>query len=135
MNNTVLNNLQLYKSKYFSGLTDENMLSNALLTQPHQVSTVMSYIFGRYENNTLDYLTMGMGKTITIDSSMLNITPGEQNTSSKLKFNLRSSLGGQHTIHLPENAILQTVSINIMKYFLAVFHQTNWQKGLIPIAI
>jgi hypothetical protein len=68
MNNTVLNNLQLYKSKYFSGLTDENMLSNALLTQPHQVSTVLSYIFGRYENNTLDFLTTGMGKTITVEN-------------------------------------------------------------------
>ncbi len=68
MNNNVLNDLQLYKSKYFSGLTDENMLSNALLTQPHQVSTVLSYIFGRYENNTLDFLTTGMGKTITVEN-------------------------------------------------------------------
>lgn len=68
MNNNVLNNLQLYKSKYFSGLTDENMLSNALLTEPHQVSTVLSYIFGKYENNTLDYLTTGMGKTITVEN-------------------------------------------------------------------
>ena len=68
MINTVLNNLQLYKTKYFSGLTDQNMLSNALLTQPYQVSTVLSYIFGRYENNTLDFLTTGMGKTITIEN-------------------------------------------------------------------
>lgn len=52
------------------------------------------------------------GKTITIDSSTLTITPGEQNTASSLEFNLRSSLGGQHTIHLPDDAVLQTVSIN-----------------------
>ncbi|MCW8931214.1 MAG: hypothetical protein OQL19_13355 [Gammaproteobacteria bacterium] len=52
------------------------------------------------------------GKTITIDSSVLTITPGELNTASNLEFNLRSSLGGQHVIHLPENAVLQTVSIN-----------------------
>ncbi|MCK5648124.1 MAG: hypothetical protein KAI22_04525, partial [Gammaproteobacteria bacterium] len=52
------------------------------------------------------------GKTITIDSSELTITPGEQNTAAELKFNLRSSLGGQHSIHLPDNALLQSVSIN-----------------------
>lgn len=68
MNNNVLNDLVLYKTKYFSGLTDENMLSNALLTEPHQVSTVMSYIFGRYENTTLDFLTNGMGKTMVIEN-------------------------------------------------------------------
>lgn len=52
------------------------------------------------------------GKTITIDSSELTITPGEQNTAAELLFNLRSSLGGQHNIHLPDNAVLQHVSIN-----------------------
>lgn len=52
------------------------------------------------------------GKTLTIDSSTLALTPGEQITSAKLQFNLRSSLGGQHVIHLPENADLQTVTIN-----------------------
>ncbi len=68
MNNNVLNDLVLYKSKMFSGLTDENMLANALLTRPHEVTTVLSYIFGRYENNTLDFLTTGMGKTLTIEN-------------------------------------------------------------------
>lgn len=52
------------------------------------------------------------GKTITIDSSTLTLEPGEQITTAKLNFNLRSSLGGQHTIQLPENIKLQTVSIN-----------------------
>lgn len=68
MDVTVLNDLQLYKTKFFSGLTDENMLSNALVTEPHQVSNVLSYIFGRYETNTIDFLTSGMGKTITIQN-------------------------------------------------------------------
>ncbi len=68
MNNNVLNDLVLYKSKQFSGLVDENMLANALATRPHQVSTVLSYIFGRYENNTLDFLTSGMGKTMTVEN-------------------------------------------------------------------
>jgi hypothetical protein len=68
MNNTVLNTLQLYKSKWFSDLVDENMLSNALLTRPHEVSTVLSYIFGRYENNSINFLTQGLGKTMTIEN-------------------------------------------------------------------
>lgn len=52
------------------------------------------------------------GKTLTIDSSTLILTPGEQITAAKLVFNLRSSLGGQHVIHLPVDADLQTVKIN-----------------------
>lgn len=68
MNNNVLNSLQLYRSKWFSDLVDENMLSNALLTKPHEVSTVLSYIFGTYENNTVDFLTAGLGKTITVEN-------------------------------------------------------------------
>jgi len=68
MENNVLNGLQLYRSKWFSDLVDENMLSSALLTKPHEVSTVLSYIFGTYENNTVDFLTAGMGKTMTIEN-------------------------------------------------------------------
>lgn len=53
-----------------------------------------------------------IGKTLTIDSSTLTLKPGTQITSAKLAFNLRSSLGGQHVIHIPEKADLQTVKIN-----------------------
>jgi hypothetical protein len=68
MINSVINDLQLYRSKWFSDLVDEDMLSNALVTRPHQVSTVLSYIFGRYENNTLDYLTGGLGRVMVIEN-------------------------------------------------------------------
>jgi len=68
MNNTVLNGLQLYRSKWFSDLVDENMLSNALMTKPHEVSTVLSYIFGTYESSVIDFLTSGLGKTITVEN-------------------------------------------------------------------
>lgn len=64
----VLNNLQLYRSKWFSDLVDENLLSNALMTEPHKVSTVLSYIFGRYENSTVDFLTAGLGKTVVTEN-------------------------------------------------------------------
>lgn len=66
MNNNILNGLELYRTKHFSDLVDENMLSNALVTKPHEVQTVLSYIFGVKEGNTLDFLTQGMGKTMTI---------------------------------------------------------------------
>jgi hypothetical protein len=68
MENNVLNSLVLYRTKRFSDLVEENMLANALLTKPYEVSTVVSYVFGRYEGNTLDYLTMGLGKTLTIEN-------------------------------------------------------------------
>jgi len=68
MTNTVLNGLQLYRTKWFSDLVDENMLSNALMTKPHEVSTVLSYIFGTYENSVIDFLTSGLGKTVTVEN-------------------------------------------------------------------
>ena len=46
MNNNLLNGLQLYRGKRFSDLVDENMISNALLTNPHQVSGLLSLVFG-----------------------------------------------------------------------------------------
>ena len=69
MDNGVLNTLQLYKTKYFSGLVEENMLSNALMTKPYEVSTVLSYIFGRFDQgNIIDFITNGLGRTIQIEN-------------------------------------------------------------------
>ena len=70
MENGILNNLQLYKGKWFSDLVDENKLSNALLVKPHEVSSVISYVFGTKDSgysSSLDFLTGGLGKTMTID--------------------------------------------------------------------
>jgi len=70
MDNGILNNLQLYKGKWFSDLVDENMLSNALLVKPHEVSSVISYVFGAKDDgysSALDFLTGGLGKTMVID--------------------------------------------------------------------
>lgn len=52
------------------------------------------------------------GPTVTIDQSLLSITPGLRYSESTLNLNLRSSLGGQHILTLPEKAELQSVSIN-----------------------
>ena len=69
MENNVLNNLVLYKTKWFSDLVDENMLANTLLTQPHVISPVLSYIFGRFDQgNIIDFITNGIGRTMTIEA-------------------------------------------------------------------
>jgi|WetSurMetagenome_2_1015567.scaffolds.fasta_scaffold00277_31 hypothetical protein len=71
MENNFLNNLQLYRGKWFSDLVDENMLSSALLTRPHEVASVISYVFGAKDSDygsTIDFLTGGLGKTMIIDN-------------------------------------------------------------------
>ena len=55
MDNGILNNLQLYKGKWFSDLVDENMLSNAMLTKPHEISTIVSYVFGTKDDGYSSY--------------------------------------------------------------------------------
>ena len=69
MENNLLNSLQLYRTKFFSDLVDENMLANALLTKPHVVSTVLSYIFGRFDQgNIVDFITNGLGNTLVVEN-------------------------------------------------------------------
>ena len=69
MENNVLNGLVLYRTKWFSDLVDETMLTNALMTKPYEVSTVLSYVFGAYEGSTsLDFLTQGLGQTLQVTS-------------------------------------------------------------------
>ena len=72
MNNNLLNGLQLYRGKRFSDLVDENMISNALLTNPHQVSGLLSLVFGTKDDGVstaIDMITGGLGKTMIIDNS------------------------------------------------------------------
>jgi hypothetical protein len=52
------------------------------------------------------------GQTITIDSSRLILRPGQRSRDTELHVSLRSSQGAQHTLILPELAVLQTVSLN-----------------------
>lgn len=52
------------------------------------------------------------GQTLTIDHSRLSLKPGQRAQEATLSLNLRSSQGGQHTLTLPEQAELQSVSIN-----------------------
>lgn len=71
MNNSLLNNLQLYRGKRFSDLVDENMISNALLTKPHEVAGLLSLVFGTKDDGVstaIDLITGGLGKTMVIDN-------------------------------------------------------------------
>jgi hypothetical protein len=58
-----INGLQLYKTKWHSGLTQSNHLSTAYLTEPETISTVVTRIFGMQGANPLQYLTSGMGRS------------------------------------------------------------------------
>ena len=71
MNNSLLNNLQLYRGRRFSDLVDENMISNALLTKPHEVSGLLSLVFGTKDDGVstaIDLITGGIGRTMVIDN-------------------------------------------------------------------
>lgn len=71
MTNSLLNNLQLYRGRRFSDLVDENMISNALLSRPHEVSGLLSLVFGTKDDGVstaIDLITGGLGKTMIIDN-------------------------------------------------------------------
>ena len=52
------------------------------------------------------------GQTLTIESSRLSVKPGKRARQAQLEINLNSSQGTQHTLVLPEPAILETVIID-----------------------
>lgn len=52
------------------------------------------------------------GQTRTIDRVSWTLSPGLRATDVQLEFNLRSSLGGQHVVTLPEASELQSVAID-----------------------
>ncbi|PPK68737.1 hypothetical protein B0F88_111145 [Methylobacter tundripaludum] len=52
------------------------------------------------------------GQTLTIDNSRLSIKPGQRSREAELNISLRSSQGSQHTLILPEQAVLQNVAID-----------------------
>ena len=58
-----INGLQLYRTKWHSGLTQQNHLSSAYLTEPEVMSTLVTRIFGMQGSNPIQYLTSGMGRS------------------------------------------------------------------------
>ncbi len=72
MDNNILNNLVLYKGKWFSDLIDTNKISVASQERPYEISTILSYVFGTKDDGyttSLDMLTGGLGNVMTIDKS------------------------------------------------------------------
>ncbi|MBC2711116.1 MAG: hypothetical protein HGJ94_09005 [Desulfosarcina sp.] len=52
------------------------------------------------------------GRTITVDSARLGLTPGNRFSRATLTLGIRSSKGGHHQMELPMQANLQTVTVN-----------------------
>jgi hypothetical protein len=70
MDNGILNNLQIGKSKWFNGLIDEAKISEAMLSKPYEVTRVVSYVIAALDNGystSLDAITGGIGNIMTID--------------------------------------------------------------------
>ena len=63
---TKVSPLQVYPSKDFSGLTETNHLSNAYLTEPEKVGSVLAYAFGMQDGNVISMLTGGLGNTLYV---------------------------------------------------------------------
>ena len=73
MENNILNNLQLYRGKWFSDLVDMNQIFNASQEKPYEVSQVLSIVFGTKDggySTSLDMLTGGLGNVMTIDKDV-----------------------------------------------------------------
>lgn len=58
---TQVSPLEIYSTRNFKGLTESNHLSNAYLTQPEKVGSIMAYAYGIQEDNVLALLTGGIG--------------------------------------------------------------------------
>ncbi len=69
------------------------------------------------------------GDTLTIENSQLTVTPGKRATDNVLIFSARSSLGGTHLLHIPNEAKLQDVLIN------GLSQPINAKEGEISIPI
>ncbi len=52
------------------------------------------------------------GNTLTIDRSVLTVSPGKRASDAALELSIRSSQGTQHTVTLPQGAVLQSVTID-----------------------
>lgn len=58
----MINGLEVYKTKWHSGLTQQNHLASAYLTEPDTFDTLVTRMFGMQGANPLSYLTAGTGR-------------------------------------------------------------------------
>lgn len=69
--NNFISPLQLYTTRNFNGLTESNHLSNAYLTEPDQVGSVLSLAFGK-KDSVISLITGGIGNVDYVDSLQVN---------------------------------------------------------------
>lgn len=55
--------MQITQTRDFSGLTESNHLSNAYLTEPEKIGSVLAYAFGKSDDNVISLLTGGIRQT------------------------------------------------------------------------
>ena len=70
--NDFVNGLRLYQGQMFSGLVDDNMLTQALMKKPYEMGTLVSYIFGTQDDgysSVLDFITGGLGNVKIVDDN------------------------------------------------------------------
>ncbi|MEI8573474.1 hypothetical protein U737_01350 [Methylomonas sp. LW13] len=67
---------------------------------------------GEKVNLTIGRPQAVVGSTLTIDRSELAVKPGQRSETVELILSIRSSKGGQHPVKLPEQAELQSVTID-----------------------
>lgn len=69
-NVNLFSNLEIYRTKPFNGLTDENQLQKAMLTAPAQTSAIISYLQGTREGGSfLSLISGGLGHVEEIESN------------------------------------------------------------------
>lgn len=111
-----VNGLQLYQGKKFAGLTDQNHLASAYLTEPETVNTVLSFIFGTNYGNPLQMLTGGLGRSLIVHNRQydwnlmgdleepvsiignygdLGLTPGQYGEPFRLKLAKKHFVSGE----------------------------------------
>lgn len=70
MNTSIFNNLEIYRSKPFSGLTDENSLRQAALAAPAETTAMVSYLMGAKDGGSfLNLISGGLGHIEEIESN------------------------------------------------------------------
>lgn len=60
--------IQIYQTRTFKGLHEANHLSNAYLTEPEKVGSIMAYAYGLQENNVISLLTGGIGNVLYVNN-------------------------------------------------------------------
>lgn len=88
----MVSKLQITRGKWHAGLTEQNHLANAFLTEPVLLSESLSYVFGVMYKNPLNLLTSGLGKVKFLDNRQFQWRMmGDSEKAIAIKANLLAS--------------------------------------------